>query len=576
MDSGVFLSAILAVILSIFLLNPNTKLLNLRRQSVDVADLLVTNAFIYTSDSSLPYADSMAIKDNRIIRLGNYSSLQELEGARTKMLDLKGKIVIPGFIDSHLHLLYGGIQMAQVELHGINTKDAFINKIQEGVKDKKEDTWVLGGGWNNELWGGELPMASWIDDITSHNPVLLSKMDGHMSLANSLALKVAGINRDTKDPPGGKIVRTIDGEPTGLLIDAARQLILRSIPEVSVNERREALLRASSYALAKGVTTVVDVGRYIPGSSVELPWQDFTDVYVWANSSGNMTIRVCLFFPMETWSRLFDLVQTAGRVISQWIYLGGVKAFLDGALGSNSALFHEPYADDPENYGLQVIELQSLTNMTALTDKSGMQVAIHAIGDRANDLILDMYESVASANGVRDRRFRIEHAQHLAPGSAARFGERGVIASVQPEHLLDDADSAAKKLGKERAEKGSYLFRSLLASHATLAFGSDWPVADIDPLNTVRAAVRRIPLGWEAPWIPSECLSINDALDAHTISAAHAAFLEKDVGSLSPGKLADFVVLSSNSWEKFTEEASASIEATYVGGIKAYSVKDVL
>lgn len=419
-------------------------------------------------------------------------------------------------------------------------------------------------------------MANWIDDITSHNPVWLSRMDGHMGLANSLALKLAGITRDTEDPPGGTIVRTLDGEPTGLLIDAARQLILPSIPEDSVDERREALLRASKYALTKGVTTVVDVGRYVPGSSVELSWEDFTDVYGWANSSGNMNIRVCLFFPMETWARLYDLVRRTGRVISQWLYLGGVKAFLDGSLGSNSALFYEPYADDPENYGLQVTDLQSLTNMTGLSDKSGLQVAIHAIGDRANDLILDMYESVASANGEKDRRFRIEHAQHLAPGSAARFGKQGVIASVQPEHLLEDADSAAKKLGKERAQTGSYLFHSLLASGATVAFGSDWPVADIDPLNNIRAAVKRIPAGWKASWIPSECLSINAALDAHTISAARAAFLEKDLGSLSPGKLADFVVLSTSSWQKFTEEASASIEATYVGGVKAYPTKDVM
>lgn len=216
------------------------------RQSTDTADLLVANAFIYTSDPSLPYADSMAVKDGRIVRVGNYSF----------------------------------VQMAQVELHGVNTKELFISKIQEGAKDKKEGSWVLGGGWNNDLWGGELPMANWIDDITSHNPVWLSRMDGHMGLANSLALKLAGITRDTEDPPGGTIVRTLDGEPTGLLIDAARQLILPSIPEDSVDERREALLRASKYALTKGVTTVVDVGRYVPGSSVELSWEDFTGLGV--------------------------------------------------------------------------------------------------------------------------------------------------------------------------------------------------------------------------------------------------------------------------------------------------------
>ncbi|KNA12300.1 hypothetical protein SOVF_127140 isoform B [Spinacia oleracea] len=572
MNKPLLLSSFLVFILSILLLPHLSKWSKLK--VAEVADLLVTNAFIYTSDPSFPFANSMAIKNGRILGVGNYSVLQELEGSTTHKLNLEGKIVVPGFIDSHLHLLYGGLQqMMQVELHGVRTKQEFVMKIEAAVKSKREGIWVVGGGWNNDLWGGELPMANWIDDISPQNPVWLSRMDGHMGLANSLAIKMAGITKETKDPLGGTIVRWADGEPTGLLIDAAKKFILPSVPEPTIDERREALLRASNYALTKGVTTVVDMGRYVPGSSAELPWEDFTDVYKWANTSGNMIIRVCLFFPLETWSRLYDLVQKTGHVVSQWLYLGGVKAFLDGSLGSNSALFYEPYADDPDSYGLQVVDLDDLINMTALSDKSGLQVAIHAIGDMANDLILDVYDSVASENGERDRRLRIEHAQHLAPGSATRFGKQGVVASVQPVHLLDDAISAEKKLGKERAEHGSYLFHSLLASHSLLAFGSDWPVADIDPLNNIRAAVTRIPPAWETPWIPSECLTLNNALDAHTILAARACFLDKEIGSLSPGKLADFVVLSTNSWEKFIAEAFASIEATYIGGVKAYPAK---
>ncbi|XP_048495663.1 protein LONG AFTER FAR-RED 3 isoform X3 [Beta vulgaris subsp. vulgaris] len=506
MSTVLLVSSFVVFILSILLLHPFSEWLKFKE--AEIADLLVTNAFIYTSDPSFPVANSMAIKNGRILGLGNYSSLQGLEGSKTEKLNLEGKIVVPGFIDSHLHLLYGGLQMTQVELQGVSTKQEFIMKIETAVKSKKEGVWILGGGWNNDLWGGELPMANWIDDISPQNPVWLSRMDGHMGLANSLALQKAGITRETKDPPGGTLTRTADGEPAGLLIDAARQLILPSVPEPTLDERREALLRASNYALTKGVTTVVDMGRYLPGSSTELSWQDFTDVYDWANTSGNMIIRVCLFFPLETWSRLSDLVQKTGRMVSQWIYLGGVKAFFDGSLGSNSALFYE-----------------------------------------------------------------IEHAQHLVPGYVTRFGKQGVVASVQPEHLLDDANSAERKLGKQRAESGSYLFQSLLASHSLLAFGSDWPVADIDPLNTIRAAVKRIPPTWETSWISSECLTLNDALDAHTISAARACFLDKDIGSLSPGKLADFVVLSTNSWEKLTAEAFASIEATYIGGVKAYPAK---
>lgn len=460
--------------------------------------------------------------------------------------------------------------MAQVELHGVNRKDDIIRKVKEAVVNKPKGSWILGGGWNNDLWGGEFPEASWIDDITLNNPVWISRMDGHMGLANSVALRIAGITHNTEDPKGGTIKRKINGEPSGLLIDSAMKLLLPWIPAVSVDERREALVRASNFALKKGVTTVVDMGRYTPGASTELPWEDFSDVYRWADSSGKMMIRVCLFFPLETWSHLVDLINKTGRALTEWIYLGGVKAFADGSLGSNSALFYEPYVDEPDNYGLQVTELDCLFNMTLGADKSGLQVAIHAIGDKANGLILDMYESVSSINGMRDRRFRVEHAQHLAPGAPSRFGQQGIFASVQPEHLLDDADSALKKLGEDRAQKESYLFQSLLSSNAHLAFGSDWPVAKINPLGAIKTAMKRIPPGWENAWIPSESILLNDALNAHTISAAHACFLDNDVGSLSPGKLADFVILSTDSWDDFAAEGSASIEATYVGGIKAY------
>ncbi|XP_052191061.1 protein LONG AFTER FAR-RED 3 isoform X2 [Diospyros lotus] len=531
-----------------------------------VADLVVMNGTIYTSDTSLPFADSMAVRHGRLLRLGSYSSLQDLVGYGTEVINLEGKVVIPGLIDSHVHMIFGGLQMVRVALRGVNRKDEFVKKVKDAVINLKHGSWILGGGWNNDHWGGELPTASWIDDITPHNPVWLSRMDGHMGLANSLALKIAGITNNTADPNGGTIMRTSTGEPTGLLIDSAMELILSCIPEVSVDERRKALERASNIALTRGVTAVVDFGRYFPGSPEELPWDDFSEVYRWADFSGKMKIRVCLFFPMNTWSRL----QEKGHKLSQWLYLGGVKAFADGSLGSNSALFHEPYVDDPTNYGLQVTDIESLFNITAASDKSGLQVAIHAIGDRANDLVLDMYKSVVSTNGMRDRRFRIEHAQHLAPGTAVRFGEEGIVASVQPDHLLDDADSAERKLGPERAQKGSYLFHSLLANKAQLAFGSDWPVADINPLSSVKTAIDRIPPGWESAWISSECINLIDALNAYTISAARACFLDKDIGSLSPGKFADFVVLSADSWDEFMAQGSASVRATYVSGTRAY------
>jgi len=283
-----------------------------------------------------------------------------------------------------------------------------------------------------------------------------------------------------------------------------------------------------------------------------------------------MKVRAYLFFPMETWPRLLNFVKETGRALSERIYLGGLKAFSDGSLGSSSALFFEPYVDEPNNFGLQVTALETLSDMVTEADKYGLQVAIHAIGDKANEMVLDLYKSVDSTNGKRDRRYRIEHAQHLAPGMAERFGELGVIASIQPDHLLDDADSATKKLGVDRANRGSYLFGSLLASNVPLALGSDWPVADINPLGSIKTAMERRPPGWESAWNPSECLSLNDALIAHTISAARACFLDNELGSLSPGKLADFVVLSASSWVDFAAEGSATVEATYVSGAQAY------
>ncbi|KAK4746232.1 hypothetical protein SAY87_012544 [Trapa incisa] len=539
-----------------------------------LADLLVKNATIYTSDDSLLYADSMAIRSGRILRVGSYANLQDLVHYGTEVIDAGGKVVVPGFIDSHVHLLLGGLQLEHVELRGVDQKDEFVRRVKVAAMNSKPGTWILGGGWNNDLWGGELPLASWIDEITPGNPVWLMRTDGHMGLANSLALKHAGITKSLDDPNGGTVIRNPAGDPSGLLIDSAMKLILVSIPEVSVNERRDALLRASRYALTRGVTTVVDIGRYFPGMPTEISWEDLSDVFQWADSSGRMIIRVCLFFPIETWSRLADLILKVGSSMSEWIYFGGVKAFADGSLGSSSALFHEPYAYDPQNYGLHIMEPKFLLNLTTEADKSGLQVAVHAIGDKANDLVQDIFESVASTNGVRDRRFRvilvIEHAQHLAPGSTVRFGQQRLIASVQPDHLMDDAHSVFKKLGMERAQGGAYLFRSLQENGARLAFGSDWPVADINPLGSIRTAMKRTPDGWEEAWNPSECLTLVDGLNAYTISAAYACFLDEHIGSLSPGKLADFVILTTDSWEEFAQEGYASVNSTYVSGKKAY------
>ncbi|URD79799.1 CW-type Zinc Finger [Musa troglodytarum] len=336
---------------------------------------------------------------------------------------------------------------------------------------------------------------------------------------------------------GGNCARKLDlwTQPSGLLVDSAMKLILAVIPEVSIHDRRDSLIRAGKYALTRGVTTVIDFGRFFPGTSVDHIWQDF---------SGNGQILDVMFGTISV--------------------TGGMPGFetAQAILPVKSAILLS------DSYGLQVTDINWLHNATLHSDKFGLQVAIHAIGDKANDMVLDMYNTVVSYNGMRDRRFRIEHAQHLVPGSTIRFGEQRIIASVQPDHLLDDANSAERKIGTMRAQRGSYLFRSLIDSDAILAFGSDWPVADINPLGAIKTALYRVPPGWENAWIPSERMALCDALKASTISPAYAGFLDQELGSLSADKYADFVVLPVDSWDQLAGDLPTTVLATYGGLVK--------
>ncbi|KAK6143296.1 hypothetical protein DH2020_023644 [Rehmannia glutinosa] len=540
-----------------------------------VVSLVKDACVVYCSVQSDPCLHGLAVRQGRLFRLNAHRKIIWKRDI-VRVPNICVKAVVKSTFDKSVTFFFSRIDLKR-------SVSCFVG--ERGVRDREDEdppshgkivpnmqnaSAVFGGTWICDSFPGSHPLGCWAYFFNVQ--VWLTRMDGHMGLANSLALNVAGISNNTVDTEGGSVVRNSVGEPTGLLIDSAMTHVLSCIPEVSVEERREALLRASDHALMRGVTTVVDFGRYFPGASPELSWEDLSDVYRWADLSGKMKIRVCLYFPMETWPRLHELIKQAGRKLSQWIYLGGMKSFADGSLGSNSALFHEPYVDEPSNHGLQVADTDMLYNMTLSSDKAGLQVAIHAIGDRANDLILDLYKSVASKNGVRDRRFRIEHAQHLAPGTAARFGEQEVVASVQGGHMhvLGSEISVPKKIGVV-AHGGSYLFHSLLAGNAQLALGSDWPVADINPLGSIKTAMKRVPPGWENAWISSECINLNDALNGYTISAARACFLDEDVGSLSPGKMADFVILSMDSWDKFLKKILLlSLLKLYVGSILAW------
>ncbi|KAL2642916.1 hypothetical protein R1flu_010503 [Riccia fluitans] len=534
------------------------------------ADTIFTNAVIWTGDSSLPWANSMAISEGRILGIGSLSEAQRYTGPRTRYVDLGGKFVTPGFIDSHVHFISSGLKMKYLNMRDVRSRAEFVKKVELAVEATKKGDWIIGDSWNHHNWGGILPNVSWIDSVTPHNPVWMVRMDGHMGFANSVAMAEAGIDSRTADPEGGLILKDCEGGPTGVLMENAMSLLVGVLPEPSLADRRDGLSRACTHALSQGITSVVDFGAYIPGFPAEQSWSDLDDVYIWADSLSKISVRISAFLPLQTWGRLAGRVGEKGRVISQWLRIGGLKAFADGSLGSSSALFHESYADDPSNYGGFVVDPDWLRDEIIDADQAGLQVAVHVIGDAAVDSLLRVVETMNVTNGPRDRRFRLEHVQHLSSGGPARVAKSGVIASVQPMHLLDDATYVVNKLGEERAKGGSYLFRSLLNNGTRLALGSDWNVVPLDALAGMQAAVRRTPEGWSVPFLDSETIPMEAALKGYTVDAAYAAFMDEDVGSLAAGKLADFVVLS-DSLLPSSGETMPKVEATYVGGLQVYA-----
>ncbi len=429
-------------------------------------------------------------------------------------------MVTPGFVDSHVHFLDGGFGLGSVKLRDAASRAEFVRRIAEFARTAPAGAWVLGGDWDHELWGGELPRRDWIDAVTPDRPVWVNRLDGHMSLANGAALRAAGVTARTPDPPGGTIVRGPGGEPTGILKDNAMELVDRVIPDAPPAAKDRALEAAMRYAAAQGVTSVVHMGT----------WEDL-EVFRRAHDAGRLITRIHAAVPLASWQRLRDEVAAHGRGDS-WLAIGGLKGFVDGSLGSCTAAFAAPYADAPGNRG------------TSGADRLGLQVIVHAMGDRAIRLQLDIFERVGREDGPRDRRFRVEHAQHLTPADIPRFAALGVIASMQPYHAIDDGRWAEKAIGAERAQT-TYAFRSLLDAGATLAFGSDWPVAPAVPLMGIYAALTRRTLDDRHPegWVPSQKITLDEALAAYTRAAAFAAFAEGELGTLEPGKLADLVLV---------------------------------
>lgn len=525
------------------------------------ADLILTGGQVWTGVPGAPMAEAVAIKAGFVQAVGTNREIRALKGRGTEQVRLDGRMVAPGFVDSHTHFISGGFQLSSVDLRDAESREEFGSRILEFARGLEDGTWITGGDWDHELWGGELPKKSWIDAATFSNPVFVTRLDGHMGLANSLAMELAGITASTPVPAGGEIVIDPDtGEPTGILKDEAMALVTRVMPPPTEAELDKALDDAVAHALSMGVTQTHNMGT----------WADL-ETFRRARADGRLRMRVYSVVPMSTWERLRDFIAEEGTG-DDILWWGGVKGFVDGSLGSTTAWFYDAYTDDPTTSGLLTTDTASLRRWALAADEAGLQLITHAIGDQANDWLLDLYQACIETNGTGDRRFRIEHAQHLSPEAFPRFAELGVIAAMQPYHAIDDGRWAEKRIGPDRIET-TYAFRSLQDAGAHVAFGSDWTVGPMDVRKGLFAAVTRRTLDGANPdgWVPQEKISLEEALNAYTFESARAGFSEGKVGRLEPGKYADLVVLSQDLFE--VEPAripDVRVDMTLVGGDIVY------
>jgi predicted amidohydrolase YtcJ len=528
--------------------------------------LLLTNGKVWTGDGSSRFVQSIAIDGGRIVAAGTNAEAASVASPAARTIDLHGRLVVPGFIDNHVHFIDSSFELAGVQLRDAGTPQEFARRIGEFAKTVPKGEWITGGGWDHQLWSPpHLPTRKMIDAVTPDNPVFVSRFDGHMALANSLALKLAGVTRESKDPVGGTIVRDTNGEPTGILKDAAQGPVWAAIPSATVEQRMRAARAGLAEAARNGVTSFGDV------SSGEA-FEDFR-AYQRLEKAGQLTARVYLFTPISQRERLIAANIERGFG-SDRLRIGGLKGFADGSLGSDTAAFVDPLNDDRSNRGLLTEPMQdgSMRKWIAEGNAHDLQIAVHAIGDRANDQVLAVYESIPNE---KERRFRIEHAQHLSAALIKRFADDRVIASMQPYHAIDDGRWAETKIGHERA-KYTYPFRSLLDAGAILTFGSDWSVAPLNPILGIYAAVTRRTIDGKNPngWIPEQKITVEEALRCYTVNNAYAMFRENDLGRIAPGMRADIVVLSDDLFTIALEKIEdARVDLTILGGEIIYERK---
>jgi predicted amidohydrolase YtcJ len=523
------------------------------------ADLVIDGGSVWTGLSTgRGQPGAVAIADGKILAVGDSAQIARYVGSKTAVLHANGGLVLPGFADAHTHFIDGGFQLASVDLRNAASPQEFVHRLKEYAAHLKPGEWILGGDWDHTLWrGAPLPHHEWIDSVTPNNPVFVTRLDGHMSLANAAAMRAAKITSATRAPVGGEIPRDARGEPIGIFKDNATDLIDAAIPAPSPEQQDSALARALAHAASLGVTAT---------GNMSASWANLA-AYKRMERTGRMTLRVSLYLPIADWRTVADSVRRNGAG-DDWVRIGGVKGYMDGSAGSRTAFFFEPFSDSAGYRGLMRQPESDMRAWVGAADSAGLQIAVHAIGDRANAIILAIYDSVARAHGARDRRFRVEHAQHLRPQDIARFGAMRVVASMQPYHAIDDGRWVEQRIGPVRI-KTTYAFRTLLDTEAPLAFGSDWTVAPLDPMLGVYAAVTRRTLDDRNPggWVPEQKITVGEALRAYTSGNAWATFNEQKWGTLAAGRFADVVVLDRDPFAVAPESlGTVKPRYTIVGG----------